>query len=126
MFMKTSTGYIKISKFLRNFGGNSKQVTPAQSIIETAGVAHPSVHEKVQAKRPRLKSASKPAPSKLGDFKSSHHPAGINLRALTGPCAPHQFAKDAPLSAVFSRLMAQPAATNIPEQNLRSMLGLVK
>jgi hypothetical protein len=124
--MKSATGYMKISKFLRSFGGNSKQATPAQSVIETSGVAHPSVQVKVQTKRPRLKSAAKPAPNKLGDFKSSHHPAGISLRALTASCAPHQFAKDAPLSAVFSRLMAQPAATNIPEQNLRSMLGLVK
>jgi hypothetical protein len=126
MFMKTSTGYMKISKFLRNFGGNSKQVTPAQSVIETTGVPLISVQEKVDTKRPRLKSASTNAPNRMADFKSSHHPAGINLRALTGPCAPHQFAKDAPLNAVFSRLMAQPAATNIPEQNLRSMLRLVK
>ena len=124
--MKNATGYMKISKFLRGFGGNSNQATPAQSVIEPTDVAQPSVQKQVQTKRPRLKSAS--AANGLGDFQSVSHPAGIKLHLQPAHAAhqPTQLGKDAPLSAVFSRLMTQPATTNTSEQNLRSMLGLAK
>ncbi len=126
--MNTSIGYMKISKFLRSFVGSKQQTANTQSVGEVACVSGTVVQApvKCQIQRPRLKSTS--AANELGDFKSSEHPSGINLRGMTAAAPqPAQLGKDAPLNAVFSRLLAQQTpVTSIPEQNLRSMLGLIK
>jgi hypothetical protein len=124
--MKSATGYMKISKFLRSFGGSKELPASVQNVPEQAEVSRSATPAIVQTRRPRLKSAS--VANGLGDFQSVSHPAGINLYLQPAPAAhqPTQLGKDAPLSAVFSRLLAQPAASTLPEQNLRSMLRFVK
>jgi hypothetical protein len=126
--MKNSIGYRKISQFFGKFGKNGGMQN-AMPTLEKAQETFQATVKPIQ--RPILKSAI--AAGERGDFQSIHHPAGIDFRTLTATRPdsiaarqPAQFCKNAPLSAVFTRLMNQGTATRTPTPDLRSMLGLVK
>jgi hypothetical protein len=126
--MKNSAGYRKFSKLFGKFG-KSGGMQNAMPTLEKAQETFQAAVKPIQ--RPILKSAI--TAGKRGDFQSNHHPAGIDFRTLTATRPdsiaarqPAQFCKNAPLSAVFSRLMNQGAAPRTPTPDLRSMLGLVK
>jgi hypothetical protein len=126
--MKNSTGYRKISKLFGKFGKKGSMQNAAHTLDKTQETFQATVKP---IQRPRLKSAI--AAGTRGDFQSNLHPAGIDFRTLTATRPdsiaarqPAQFCKNAPLSAVFTRLMNQGTATRTPTPDLRSMLGLVK
>lgn len=78
---------------------------------------------------PLVAPSAAPAASLFGALNAAVKPVAVNSRPVSHqPVQASRSRKNDPLDSVFSRLLnrQEPAAANLPENSLRSMLGFLK